>query len=315
MNLSFRQLKAFVTIAEMGNFTKAAEKIHITQSGLSIMMREMESQLDFRLFERTTRTLSLTDAGYAFLSAVTHAVESIETSIDVAGSLSRKEQRILRIAAPPLISASVLPAVFHEYQLENPDVKLDLVDCDSQNVRTLVEDGSVDCGLGFFFQAISGLERRLLGSVPLVSVKASNGSPTQVEEAGSRREKSVQGEVAWSDLDGENLISLPSKNPIQQVIETHLQDNKYPNASRTAFNHFETIIAMVASRKGQAIIPSLAVPANTNHDLQIDRLTNPGVSLGLHRIVKRGRESLDTMETFTDLVVSMLPAMGCHPEP
>ena len=63
MNITLRPLKAFTQTARLGSFTRAAEQMHITQAGLSIMMRELETQMGCRLFDRTTRLLSLTAAG------------------------------------------------------------------------------------------------------------------------------------------------------------------------------------------------------------------------------------------------------------
>ena len=63
MNLSTRQMRAFLQVARIDNFTRAAEQAHITQAGLSILIREMEKQLGCRLFDRTTRMVSLTPAG------------------------------------------------------------------------------------------------------------------------------------------------------------------------------------------------------------------------------------------------------------
>jgi DNA-binding transcriptional LysR family regulator len=63
MNLSMRQMRAFLHVARIGNFTRAAERAHMTQAGLSTLVREMERQLGARLFDRTTRMVSLTTAG------------------------------------------------------------------------------------------------------------------------------------------------------------------------------------------------------------------------------------------------------------
>jgi len=67
MNITSRQLKAFVLTARHQSFSRAAEELFITQSGMSVLVRELESQLGFRLFERTTRKVMLTEFGSKFL--------------------------------------------------------------------------------------------------------------------------------------------------------------------------------------------------------------------------------------------------------
>ena len=78
MNITSRQLKAFVLTARHESFSRAAEQMFISQSGLSIMMRELESQLGFRLFDRTTRKVKLTEFGSRFLPIATQCLSELE---------------------------------------------------------------------------------------------------------------------------------------------------------------------------------------------------------------------------------------------
>ncbi|MCG6819107.1 LysR family transcriptional regulator [Moraxella catarrhalis] len=66
MNITFRQLRAFASIARHHSFSKAATELHLTQSSLSGLIKEMEKQLDTRLFDRTTRQIHLTESGERF---------------------------------------------------------------------------------------------------------------------------------------------------------------------------------------------------------------------------------------------------------
>ena len=63
MNISFKQLKGFIAVARHENFTRAAEDIHLTQAGISALVRDLEIQLGFDLFRRTTRKVVLTENG------------------------------------------------------------------------------------------------------------------------------------------------------------------------------------------------------------------------------------------------------------
>lgn len=78
MNITLRQLKAFVLSARHASFSRAAEQMFITQPGLSIMMQELESQLGARLFDRTTRKVNLTEFGARFLPIATHCLSELE---------------------------------------------------------------------------------------------------------------------------------------------------------------------------------------------------------------------------------------------
>ena len=158
MNISFRQIKAFLQVARLGNFTRAAEKMHVTQAGLSIMMRELEIQLNCRLFDRTTRIVSLTAAGEQFLPVATRMVAELEASAEQLGEMANKARQMLHVGVTPLISSNVLPQAWQSFRAKHPEVKVKVVDTDPLQVQALVEAGELDFGLGAFFKPAAGIE-------------------------------------------------------------------------------------------------------------------------------------------------------------
>ncbi|HEY4072542.1 MAG TPA: LysR family transcriptional regulator [Herbaspirillum sp.] len=314
MNISSRQLKAFLLTARLGNFTRAAEVMHITQAGLSVMMRELEVQLDARLFDRTTRTVTLTGAGEKFLPAAIRALGEIEDAALEINAIGEKARQTLRIAATPFISSNLLPPICRRFRSAYPEVKIQLVDCALKQVHTLVESGEVDLGFGFFFKAARGLERTLLHSFRLMQV-----TPLEdVAIAGSGGNKGngkalalagKAGTVSWSSLENATLIALPADNPIQQLVETNLAAIRGRHEEKLTFNYFETLIAMAASGMGTTILPSLAMLACQRYKVQCDILVEPEVSLGLYQISKRGRSKTPAMAEFTDTLISSLPGL------
>ncbi len=301
MNLSLRQLKAFILVGELGNFTRASERMHITQAGLSVMMRELESQLGDRLFDRTTRMVRLTAAGEKLLPAALTAVELIEKAAVEIGDLGQRARHTLRVAATPLVSSSLLPAVFGAFHVKYPDVELHLQDADPSRVQALVESGEVDFGLGFFFKATRGVERTKLYSFPLMRVAPLLGSKPQ--------RKQRVGTVTWDALKNEPLIGLPRDNPIQQMVDSHLAKIGRSNEDRLSFRHFDTLIGMVAAGMGSTVIPSFALLACHHHSVATDILVEPEENLGFYRITKRGRAKPSLMAEFSDTLVSLLPSV------
>lgn len=313
MNISSRQLKAFLLTARLGNFTRAAERMHITQAGLSVMMRELETQLDARLFDRTTRTVTLTGAGEKFLPAATRALEEIDAAAAQISAIGEKARHTLRIAATPLVSSNLLPAICRRFRADCPEVTIRLIDCDLKQVHALVDQGDVDMGLGFFFKAARGIERTLLQSFPLMHVTPSEEHDQlalkKVGAGGHARELGRVGSAAWSALEHAPLIGLPPDNPIQQLVETHLAAIGRSNEEKLSFNYFETLIAMVAAGMGTSIVPSFALLACRRYQVQCDLLREPTVALGLYRITKRGRGKTPAMAKFTDTLISTLASL------
>ena len=299
MNYSLRQLKAFLLVSELGNFTRAAERMHVTQAGLSVMMRELETQFGSRLFNRTTRMVSMTAAGEKLLPTARAAVDSLEQVAADISDIGNQARQSLRIAATPLVSSSLLPAVFGTFRQKYPDLNLQLQDADLNRVHAAVEAGEVDFGLGFFFKAARGIERTLLCSFPLMRVTP------------QRREK-VQGpqpvgRVPWSALMDGPLIGLPRDNPIQQFVDSHRVKIGRGNEDRMRFRYFDTLIGMVAAGMGTTVIPSFALLACHHHRVDTDILVDPEEKVGFYRISKRGRAKAELMDEFSQTLVSLLP--------
>ena len=108
MNFSFRQMRAFLAVARHASFTKAAEQLHISQAGLSAMVRDLETQLDCRLFERTTRAVRLTPAGQALLPVAQRTVHDLGAAVAQLGALGASGRDRLRVGVTPLIACSVI---------------------------------------------------------------------------------------------------------------------------------------------------------------------------------------------------------------
>src|SRR5215475_2403270 len=97
MEFSSRQLRAFVMTAQHQSFSRAAEALFITPSGLSVLIRELENQLGFRLFDRTTRHVSLTTPGEQLLRVVRRDLADIDAAISSIGQTARKESHMISV--------------------------------------------------------------------------------------------------------------------------------------------------------------------------------------------------------------------------
>ena len=105
MNLSIKRLRAFVTVASLQSFTEAANRLHITQSALSALVKELEREVEIPLFSRTTRSVELTPAGRKFLPHAEQATVSYNDAIHGAKSLTRRPRNTVTLRAPQLTPA------------------------------------------------------------------------------------------------------------------------------------------------------------------------------------------------------------------
>src|SRR3954463_14560741 len=153
MDFTSRQLRAFLLVAHHHNFTRAAEALFITPSGLSVLIREFEHQLGFRLFDRTTRHVALTGHGSRLVAVARRALQEIDEATSRIGRTAREAGDTLSVGAGLLMAANVLPQAIKEFSSHNPDMRIRLFDAGPAAMMDRVKAGALDIGLGYFNQA------------------------------------------------------------------------------------------------------------------------------------------------------------------
>jgi DNA-binding transcriptional LysR family regulator len=262
MDFTSRQFRAFLLVAQHRSFSRAAEALYITPSGLSVLIRELEIQLGFRL-QRVDRTVSRIGRSAA------------------EASLS------LSVGAPPLIAANVLPEAIKEFRTNRPDFCIRVFDVGGEALTRLVEEGKLDMSLGAFFKPAPGIRRTPLFRFSLMVIRPDR-------DPALRRTSTT-----CSALKGEPLISLVPGNLVQQFIDKHLARAGVFVHPRAMFNYLDTMIAMVEAGEGIAVIPSFALPACRNRKVVMSRLINPVVNLDFSRISLRGKKLPPGADDFT----------------
>lgn len=122
----FSDLAAFIAVAEAGSFTRAAAKLGLSQSALSYSVRMLEQRLGVRLISRTTRSLSLTDAGERMLQSLRPAFDHIASEIAAVSALRDKPTGVIRLTTFRHAARTVLWPVISNFLKDYPDVEVEL---------------------------------------------------------------------------------------------------------------------------------------------------------------------------------------------
>lgn len=265
----------------------------MTQSGMSVLVRALEGQLGFRLFDRTTRKVTLTEFGTRFLPIADRSVLELEGAASVIGRAASIANRQLAIGATPLIASKLLPTAIGDYAVHRPDLKIVLHDGDRSRVIAMTLSGEIDVGLGCFLQPVSGVRR-----IPLFRFSLMLIEPAARPASGAPR--------CWKDIVGSRLISMPPDNPIQQVIDRNLQRFGRHDPPGMVFDYFETQIAMVEAGAACAVVPTFAIPVCRNHRIAMHPLVDPLVPIELYQIASRGRKLPTGFEDFSRFLRSYI---------
>ena len=162
MNVTLRQIQAFLAVADLGNFTRAAARLNMAQPALSLTIRELEAELGLRLFDRTTRRVELTMAGADFSHAARKLMTDLDLAMRNARDLTERKRGRLVVGAPPLLAAMLLPRAIADYNRKFPGIEVRLIDTQTDRIVDKVRSGEADCGVGTFAEDEDSIERQLL---------------------------------------------------------------------------------------------------------------------------------------------------------
>ena len=241
MNISIRQLSAFISVADNGSFTRASEQMHLTQSAVSGLIKELESSLGIVLFDRTTRQLSLSVVGHHLLPQARRILNEMQLFENEASSLTSLAQGQVRLAVSQF-AASSMPAVIAQFAKAYPDISVSLLDCSAENVLEHIQNIEVDLGVGTergFTEPDDDISADLLYQLPFCVVMPDNHALAQ------------KSEVIWQDLVDTPLITLQGPFIEQVTAELDEEIASHIHQARYKVNFMSTALEM--TRQGFGI--------------------------------------------------------------
>ena len=172
--VDLQQIRYVVAVAELGNFTRAAEQCFVVQSALSHQIAKLEQELGARLFHRTSRSVALTPAGSAFLPAARECLAAAERAQAEVFAATGEIRGALAVGMIPTVAAVDVPAALRALHEEHPSVRISLLTAGSDVVADQVRDGALDVGfLGLAEDVkIPNLESLRLARDPLAALLA-----------------------------------------------------------------------------------------------------------------------------------------------
>lgn len=148
MNLTIRQFRAFLAVADLRSFTAASKCLCITQGAVSGLINEMESQMEVSLFDRTSRVVKLSPDGEKFLPAAMRVIEEYQRAENYARGLKEIKKSLVRVVGAPLIACAFLPQIIHAFKRQHPHIHVQLIDKPMSQLQKSIMSGEADLGIG-----------------------------------------------------------------------------------------------------------------------------------------------------------------------
>ncbi|ROZ66037.1 LysR family transcriptional regulator [Ramlibacter sp. WS9] len=292
MNVTLRQLRAFVLVARLGSFTRAAQAMHVTQSALSLLVRELEGAVNTRLFDRTTRAVALTAAGSEFFPQAQRILSELESALAGVDKFLAKERGTVIVAAPLLLSSVYLPPILAAFRVKFPGIEVMLQDTLPAQVLPLVASGQADVGIGTFAANEAELQRTLLFTEAMVAV-----FPAAHPFSAKRR-------LAWADLAAQPVLALRRGSVFRDLTEAGFASAGVALKPAMEANYAGSLIGLVDAGVGVAILPGYAVRLTDKSRIRWLRLEKPVIDREVSLVHRSAASLSPAAQAFAEFIAA-----------
>jgi DNA-binding transcriptional LysR family regulator len=242
--MELRQLRYFVAVAEERNFTRAAERLNMTQPPLSRQIQQIEDSVGLALFERGARPLKLTEAGRVFYVQAKRLLEESDELLPLTRRLAQLAERIV-IGFVPSTLYGPLPDVIRAFREAAPLIQISLIEMFTIEQLSALKGGRIDVGFGRLRFDESQLAREVLVEEPLIAALP----------AGHALADAAQ--LTLDALSKETLIIYPS-TPRPSYADQQLsafRDHAVEPAAVHEVRELQTALGLVAAQVGVCLVP------------------------------------------------------------
>jgi LysR family transcriptional regulator, cyn operon transcriptional activator len=148
-SVMLRPLRYVLTVADLKNFTRAAEVLHISQPALSQQIRQLESDLGGQLFDRSGRTVSLTDFGRVYIDHVKQALAHLDAGRRALHDVRDLTRGLVRLAYTPTFSEYLIDPALRRFRTAYPAVSIELTEKPLEEIESALARDELDLGIGF----------------------------------------------------------------------------------------------------------------------------------------------------------------------
>ena len=293
INFDLNDLLAFRAVAEMRNFRRAAESVHLSQPAFSRRIDKLEQALGVRLLERTTRRVSLTTVGREFERKVRDLLDDLDNTLLGIRGVAATRMGEVTVACVPSTVNYYLSRVVQRFHEKAPKVRVKILDAGANEVLAAVSRGEADFGINFI-----GAQEGDLDFKALVEERFVAACRRDHPLAKARR-------VSWAQLADHDVISVTRTSGNRLLLDQALAG--VPGRPQAIYEtqHVTTMLGLVEAGLGVAAVPAMAMPG-ADHPLLVSvPLVDPVVTRNIGLIRRRGRSLSPAATLLYELCVEM----------
>jgi len=291
MDISMRQVRAFVSVAHLKSFTRAAALLHVSQPALTVQIRKLEESLGIRLLDRNSRTVDITRVGRELLPVFQRVLHELDSVIMDTKALATQQHGVVRIAALPSFAAGLLPAIISRFRRSNPRMSFVVRDVIASRVNAAVRSEEVDIG-------ITGgeLSDPDLDVLHLTHDQMHVVFPSQHPLQRKRR-------ITLEDLAELPLVLMDADTSVRAIVDrAFVAAGRLPIPACEAI-YMMTAVGMVKAGLGVAVLPASAKEVRAEPSLKSRKIDDPAFARPIAVIKKRNRTLPPAAQLFVEQIL------------
>jgi len=279
MNITLKQLRAFCAVYELQSFTQAAKILHLTQSAVSKLCAELETEFGLPLFERTTRRVEPCDGASLLYAHATEVLGSLRSAERSLSNLVELESGAISVAASPMMMVGLIGNMLADFHREYPNVKLNLLELPSDQTVEAVLNGHADMGL-----VSAEIREKKLSARAIYLDQMYLACPTDHELAAKKR-------VQWADLAKYPHIVLHEVYNVRRTVDRFLAEHKLTPPAAIQTGLLTSALFLVKQGLGVTVVPGYVCEFVAQMGLAAKKLHGPAdyshpISLVLRKPVR-----------------------------
>jgi DNA-binding transcriptional LysR family regulator len=289
-DLSSRQLQAVLALARYRSFVAAASSLKISQPALTRTIKLIEVELGVPLFSRSTRQVTVTDAGKEFAALAERLLNDLRIGAENVREMAAHPRGQIAVASVVSLAGAVLPSLIADYSRRFPGIELHLREGLHNMVTDEIRNGLADFGIGYVDDAPRSFTTEDFGVETFHLVM-------RRDNALARRTRI--GLPALADLP---LVSFPAESRTRHVVDRAVATAGLSFRYVTTTNRLPTLHGLVRNRVGLAVVPKRERPSPDDPDLTSLSLVGQGLACRVGIMRLRDRELTAAAAEFLDVV-------------
>lgn len=246
IQVELRHIRYFLAVVEESHFTRAAERLHVSQPTLSQQIRELEAELGAPLFDRIGKRVRLTAAGEIFREHAQRAAKEIEEARVAISELEGLKRGEIIVGVVQTVNTYLIPGVVARFSAAYPSIRVEVRELASGQIEAGIIAGSLNLGIGFVPPQDEKIEAERLFGEDLVLVV-----PSGHRLAERKR-------VRMRELDGEPLVMLSPAYCTRRLVDESLRESGARPRIMVEMNTIDGILATVREGGAATVLPALA---------------------------------------------------------